>query len=69
MGHAIRKSEEGIIVAHNHPSGEPTQSTEESQDNERRLEGYKIIGSKRVDHLGLGYDSYVSLRAEGHIRN
>lgn len=66
---AIRKSAAGIIVAHNHPSGDPTPSPEDIQATERLLEASKIIGIKLVDHLVLGYDSYVSLRAEGHIRN
>lgn len=66
---AIRKGSAGIIVAHNHPSGDPTPSDEDILATERLLEASKIIGISLVDHVIIGHNSYVSLRAEGVIKD
>lgn len=66
---AIRKGAAGIIIAHNHPSGDPTPSREDIDATKRLVEAADIIGIKLVDHLIIGENSYVSLRAEGLIRD
>ena len=64
---AIRKGAAGIIVAHNHPSGDPTPSGEDIMATARLLEASKIVGIKLVDHIIIGNGNYISLRTEGII--
>lgn len=64
---AIRKGAAGIIVAHNHPSGDPTPSQEDIIATNRLLEASRIVGIKLVDHIIIGNGRYISLRAEGII--
>ncbi len=64
---AIRQGAAGIIVAHNHPSGNPEPSEEDLRVTERLAETAKIIGIRLVDHLIIGDGTYVSLRNEGWI--
>ena len=54
-----------VIVAHNHPSGDPTPSTQDIGSTRRLVAAGRLIGVELVDHLILGQDSWVSLRAEG----
>ena len=64
---AIRRSAAAIIIAHNHPSGDPTPSNLDIAATKRLEAAGKIIGIKLLDHIIVGYDSYVSLRSEGVI--
>ena len=64
---AIRKGAAGIVVAHNHPSGDPTPSEEDIMATMRLLEASKIVGIKLVDHVIIGNGTYTSLRVEGII--
>lgn len=64
---AIRKGAASIIVAHNHPSGDPTPSSEDIIATKRLLEASKIVGICLVDHVIIGHRKYVSLKAEGII--
>ena len=64
---AIRKGAASIIVAHNHPSGDPTPSDEDIIATKRLIEASKIVGINLVDHVIIGHRKYVSLKAEGII--
>lgn len=64
---AIRKGAAALIVAHNHPSGDPTPSDEDIVATRRLLEASKIVGIKLVDHVVIGHRDYVSMKAEGII--
>ena len=44
----------GIVVAHNHPSGDPTPSPEDLLFTERMGAACRIVGVRLVDHLILG---------------
>ncbi|MBF1358643.1 MAG: hypothetical protein HXM73_05540, partial [Mogibacterium diversum] len=63
----IRRSAAAIIIAHNHPSGDPTPSNLDIAATKRLEAVGKIVGIKLLDHIIVGYDSYVSLRSEGII--
>jgi DNA repair protein RadC len=54
-----------IIVAHNHPSGDPTPSAEDRRVTERLIEAGKILGIEVIDHVIVSGDSYRSLRESG----
>ena len=59
---AIRQSASGIILAHNHPSGNATPSKEDLYLTERLVEVGQIIGISVIDHIIVGEDSYYSFR-------
>lgn len=65
---AIRKSAAGIIIVHNHPSGDPTPSEDDIAATHRLIEVSNIVGIKLIDHVIVGRDTYVSLKEEGVIR-
>ncbi|MEJ5258406.1 MAG: DNA repair protein RadC [Fervidobacterium sp.] len=59
---ALTKNAPGIIVAHNHPSGDPTPSTDDIEITKKLIEAGKIIGITVHDHvvIGTGYISIIS---------
>jgi len=59
---AIRRSAHAIILAHNHPSGDPTPSREDREITRRLIEAGKLIGIEVLDHLVIGDGRYVSFR-------
>lgn len=64
---AIKNGAASIIVAHTHPSGDPTPSPQDYEVTERLFEASKIIGIKLLDHVVVGAKAHTSLKAEGHI--
>lgn len=61
---AILDSANGIILAHNHPSGDPAPSEEDIILTRRLAESGDILGIKILDHIVLGNGKFVSLRRE-----
>jgi DNA repair protein RadC len=69
---AIRYSAASVILAHNHPSGDPTPSKEDIDITRRLIEAARILGMRVVDHLIVGKPSdfspgYVSLREKNLV--
>ena len=64
---AILNNACGIILGHNHPSGDITASDEDIKITEKLIEAGEIIGIKIVDHIIVGDNQYCSLREEGKI--
>lgn len=62
---AVRVSAARLIAVHNHPSGNPSPSTNDLQFTRRLKECGEMMGIELLDHLIIGHDSYVSLREEG----
>lgn len=61
---AIRAKASGIIVVHNHPSGDPTPSEDDVRLTRRLVEAGKILGIAVVDHVIIAGDRHYSFR--GH---
>lgn len=59
---AIRQNAVSIIVAHNHPSGDPTPSSEDVAVTTELIEAGKLLGIDLLDHLVIGHQRFVSLR-------
>jgi len=59
---AIRKSAASIIMVHNHPSGDPSPSSEDIAATSRIKEVGKIVGIDLLDHIIIGDGKYISLR-------
>ena len=65
---ALRKNGVSILLLHNHPSGDPTPSKEDIVTTSRIVEAGKLLGISLHDHIIIGQNSYISLRAEGYLR-
>ena len=70
---ALKAGAEEIIVAHNHPSGDPTPSKADYDTTKKLNDGANLVGLELIDHLiigapesanGLGFVSMVELMAE-----
>lgn len=62
---AIKRSSASIIICHNHPSGDPTPSSEDISITKRLRECGKMIGIELLDHIIIGNGIYVSLKDKG----
>jgi DNA repair protein RadC len=63
---AILYGAAGIIVAHNHPSGDPTPSPEDRAVTRQLLEAGRLLGLPLYDHIILGADGrYLSFASAG----
>ena len=54
-----------IVLAHNHPSGDPTPSKEDLLTTRRIREAGALIGIELLDHIIIGDNCYFSLREKG----
>lgn len=57
---ALKHSATGIIIAHNHPSGNPTPSNEDHQVTRKIVEAAKLMDIIVVDHIIVGKNRYFS---------
>jgi DNA repair protein RadC len=64
---AIRGSAAGIIVVHNHPSGDPTPSDDDIRLTRRLTEAGKILGIRLIDHVVISRDSLYSFRSHALV--
>lgn len=69
---AVRANAASVIVAHNHPSGDPSPSPEDLAITKSLLSLGKALDIPVLDHIiiGRGRDygsAYISLQKEGHI--
>jgi DNA repair protein RadC len=62
---AIMIGAAGIILAHNHPSGDPTPSPEDVALTRRAVEAGALLEITILDHLILGDNRYTSLKEKG----
>lgn len=62
---AIRHKASSIILAHNHPSGDPTPSQQDIYVTKLLVDAGKIIGIPVNDHLIIGIQKFISLRQDG----
>lgn len=64
---AVKRSAASIILAHNHPSGDPAPSREDIDITRRLIEAGRIIGIEILDHVVIGDSRYCSLKEKGLI--
>ena len=63
---AVRMNAAGLIVAHNHPSGDPTPSPDDLHLTAQALAAGRLLDIELLDHIVTGEgDTYVSLRDRG----
>jgi DNA repair protein RadC len=51
---ALKAGAEEIIVAHNHPSGDPTPSKADYDTTKKLKDGANLVGLELMDHLIIG---------------
>lgn len=64
---AIARNVYAVLVAHNHPSGDPEPSAEDLALTRRLRQAGDILGLELTDHLIVGRDCYVSLKELGYL--
>lgn len=65
---AVLANAAGIVLVHNHPSGNPKPSLEDVQITERVKAAGDIIGIELLDHIIIGHNGlYVSLKEQGRL--
>jgi len=65
---AIAVSAASLVLAHNHPSGDPTPSEEDLAITRRLLEAGRIIGIDVLDHVIVARESYASFKERRLLR-
>lgn len=56
-----------LVVAHNHPSGDPEPSVDDLAITRRLADGAAVVGLELVDHLIVAAGGWASLRERGAI--
>jgi DNA repair protein RadC len=62
---AVRLNATGVILVHNHPSGDPTPSPDDLHLTAETLAAGRLLDIQLLDHLVVGHDAWVSLRDRG----
>jgi DNA repair protein RadC len=62
---AIVANAPALILAHNHPSGEPEPSPEDVQMTSDAAQAAKLLGIDLLDHIVIGQGRFVSLKERG----
>lgn len=64
---ALRFNAAAVVLAHNHPSGDPEPSKADRQMTDKLKEVLGLIDVKTLDHLVVGQDAIVSFAERGWI--
>ena len=59
---AVRRNAPGIVLAHNHPSGDPSPSGDDIRTTRDAAAAGRLLGIEVVDHVVFGAGRWVSLR-------
>lgn len=62
---AVKESAAAMILVHNHPTGDPTPSSEDIAVTRRLREAGEIMGIKVLDHIIVGDGEYLSFVERG----
>ena len=62
---AVRVNAAAIVVAHNHPSGDPTPSPDDVVITRAIVQAGKLLDIDVLDHLVIGQGRWISLKERG----
>lgn len=62
---AVRENSAAVIIAHNHPSNDPTPSPDDVAVTKEIVEAGRLLDVEVLDHLVIGQGRYVSMRERG----
>ncbi|MBW2970869.1 DNA repair protein RadC [Candidatus Woesearchaeota archaeon] len=65
---AIQESANSVIVAHNHPSGNPKPSGDDIEITKKIISAGRVIGIPIIDHVVIGEQGYFSMSEENIVR-
>ncbi|QBO34993.1 hypothetical protein EQG49_00290 [Periweissella cryptocerci] len=65
--HAIMDNAQSVIITHNHPSGDPTQSSADRQGYQKVGEAIQMFNMSVLDSFVTGSDSYTSSQEESRF--
>lgn len=61
---AVSEAAAGVILVHNHPSGDPTPSAEDRAVTRQLADAGRVLGIPVLDHVVVGKGGYTSLSAD-----
>jgi len=64
---ALLANASAIVLAHNHPSGDPEPSGDDQRVTARLVRAGELVGVEVLDHLVVGGPRWVSLARRGHV--
>ncbi len=64
---AVKAGCSGLLLAHNHPSGDPEPSREDIETTQRLVNAGDILGIKVLDHVIIGDGRYISFKEKGLV--
>jgi DNA repair protein RadC len=64
---AIMASASEIVIAHNHPSGDPTLSEADIKITRDLIRAGQLLKIEVLDHIVMGNPNHTSLRQLGHF--
>jgi DNA repair protein RadC len=64
---AIMHSAASVVLAHNHPSGDPEPSEDDLTITKRLIEAGKILGIEVIDHIIIAKNGFFSFKGKGLI--
>jgi DNA repair protein RadC len=67
FGPALTLGAAAVVLAHNHPSGDPTPSPEDLEVTRHLLDAGDLLGVEVLDHLVLAADRFRSIREAGGL--
>jgi DNA repair protein RadC len=59
---AISRTCPAIVVAHNHPSGDPAPSPEDVRTTEQLRKAGELLDIELLDHIVIGHNCFVSMK-------
>lgn len=65
---AIISNSKGIIIGHNHPSGDVSPSEADNLATEKIRQAGEIIGIDLIDHIIVANDSYYSIKEKRKVK-
>lgn len=65
---ALENAAAAMVFVHNHPSGDPTPSSQDRRMTRDLVWASQLIGIHVLDHVIIGYDTYYSFADEGLIQ-
>ena len=65
---ALRRNAAAILLAHNHPSGDPAPSADDLRTTADAVAAGRLLGVPVIDHLVFGRGAWISLRERSGIR-
>jgi DNA repair protein RadC len=61
---AVRRGAAGLVLVHNHPSGNPAPSDADLEVTKRICEAGELLGVRVMDHIVIGNGKFVSMKKE-----